>query len=475
MHEGHSGEEFRDSISTVSTQGKRVWIYPKKPSGHFYTARTIVSWFLLAFLFAAPFIKVNGHPLILLNVLSREFILFGLAFGPHDFYIFVLAFIALIIFIVLFTAVYGRVFCGWACPQTIFLEMVFRKIEYFIEGDASKQRALNAAPWSTGKVIKKTTKHCIFWALSFIIANVFLAYIIGSDALLQIIREPVARHLTGFIAINIFTGLFYFVFASFREQACTIVCPYGRLQGVLLDQNSLVVAYDYVRGEPRGKIRKDEEKKSGDCIDCGLCVDVCPTGIDIRNGIQLECVNCTACIDACDEVMDKVKRPRGLVRYDSLNGIREQKRFRITPRIISYTLVLTALLGLLIYLLLTRSDYTVNILRTPGMLYQEQPGGKVSNIYNLYVINKTFDKAELALKVKNLPGEIKILGDELRLAPQEVFEGRFMILFNKKDLKKLNTKIDIGVYRNGNEIKSVQSSFFNHIEKDEKNTGGDTL
>jgi cytochrome c oxidase accessory protein FixG len=377
----------------------------------------------------------------------------------------VIGFIALIIFIVLFTAIYGRVFCGWVCPQTVFMEMVFRRIEYWLEGDAKHQRILNAAPWTGRKPLIKLSKYIIFWAVSFLIANIFLAYIIGSDGLLAIIQAPVQEHLGGFIAINIFTMLFYFVFASFREQACTIVCPYGRLQGVLLDKNSLVVAYDFPRGEPRGRLRRNEVRKGGDCVQCELCVDVCPTGIDIRNGIQLECVNCTACIDACDAVMDKIGKPRGLIRYDSLNGIINRVKFKVTPRIISYSAILAALLSLLVYLLLTRSDFTVNVLRTPGMLYQDQPGNKVSNIYNLYIINKTFDKAELTLRVTNMDAEVKILGRELALNPQEVYEGRFMIIAERAQLTTLNTKLDIGIYKGEKEVKTIKTSFLTHLEQ----------
>ncbi|MBI2417998.1 MAG: cytochrome c oxidase accessory protein CcoG [Ignavibacteriales bacterium] len=457
-------EQFRDSISTVSKQGKRVWIYPKKPSGRFYTARTVFSLFLIAFLVIIPFIKISGRPLVLLNVLERKFILFGLAFGPHDFYLFVLAFIALIVFVVLFTAIYGRVFCGWACPQTVFMEMVFRKIEYVIEGDANKQRALDAQPWDGEKFLKRGGKLVVFYFLSFLVANLLLSFIIGVDDLWKIINEPVAKHVWGFVSINVFTALFFFVFSYFREQACTIVCPYGRLQGVLLDKNSLVVAYDDVRGEPRGKMKKGEERTNGDCIDCHLCVDVCPTGIDIRNGIQLECVNCTACIDACDDVMDKIKKPRGLVRYDSLNGIKDRIRFKITPRIIVYSIILTLLLSIFTYLLATRTDFNVNILRTPGMLYQDQPNDMISNIYTINVVNKTFNDVQIAFKVKNMPAEIKILGEPVNLKGQAVYEGRFMIVLDRKKLDKMNVPLYVGVYQNGKEIKTVKTSFLSHSD-----------
>jgi cytochrome c oxidase accessory protein FixG len=438
---------FRDQISTVTDEGKRVWIYPKKPSGRFYNARTIVSIILLAFLFGAPFLKVNGHQFMLFNVLERKFILFGIPFGPHDFHLFGLAMIAIIVSIFLFTVVYGRIFCGWICPQTIFMEMVFRKIEYWIEGDANKQRALDKMPMNAEKFIKKTSKQIIFFVISFIIANFFLSYIIGMDQLIVIVTDPITAHLGGLFAITVFSGIFYWVFSYFREQACTIVCPYGRLQGVMLDQNSIVIAYDNVRGEPRGKIRKNESRDDkGDCIDCNLCVDVCPTGIDIRHGTQLECVNCTACIDACDNVMDKINKPRGLIRYASKNEIDTQIRKIFTPRALGYTFVLILLLGLISFLLINRTEVELTILRTPGILFQEQPNNKISNLYDVKIINKTFDEFPVTLKLENIDGEIILIGNEnLLVEPQGIAEAKFLVILSKDDIKTMKTPIDISV------------------------------
>src|SRR5690606_5213797 len=311
--QGDKDQSFRDKVATVDKSGKRVWIYPHKPSGKLFNARTILSVIYLIVFFALPFIKYNGQPIFLLNIIERKFILFGQIFWPQDFFIFGLGMVVFIVFIALFTLVFGRVFCGWACPQTIFMEMVFRKFEYWIEGDAPRQKMLNKAPWNTEKIVKKFSKWIIFWLISFLIANTFLAYIIGIDELKKIITEPVSEHMGGFTAIVIFTSVFFFVYAWFREQVCTAVCPYGRMQGVLLDRDSIVVAYDYVRGEPRAKFKKNKERTQGDCIDCFQCVKVCPTGIDIRNGTQLECVNCTACIDACNHMMEAVGLPTGLI------------------------------------------------------------------------------------------------------------------------------------------------------------------
>ncbi len=453
-------ESFRDHLATVTQEGKRKWIYPKKPSGRFYNARTIVSIFLLAFLIIVPFIKINGHPFLLFDFVNRNFILFTVPFGPHDFHLFALAIIALAVFIILFTVIFGRIFCGWACPQTIFMEMVFRKIEYWIEGDFKDQIKLKQAPWTSSKIFKKTVKHVIFFVIAFFISNIFLSYIIGIDELKKIVTAPPSKHLAGFISMLAFSGVFYWIFSYFREQACTIVCPYGRLQGVLLDQDSIVIAYDNVRGEPRGKLKKNEQRENqGDCIDCYLCVDVCPTGIDIRNGIQLECVNCTACIDACDAVMDKIDRPRGLIRYDSLRGIEKKQKFKFTPRMALYSTILVLLISVLSYLLVTRSDFSINILRTPGLLYQAQPNDKFSNIYDLNIINKTFNSAPIELKLNDVDGEIKLLGDELNLKPQEKRDSKFLLILPKTAITKMNTPITISVYSNNKLLKEVSTSF----------------
>ena len=257
-------EAYRDKVATVDDRGKRVWIYPKKPSGRYYNARKWVSYVLLVILFGLPFIEVGGQPLVLFNILERKFILFGMLFMPQDFHLFVLAMLTFIVFIVLFTVVWGRIFCGWVCPQTIFMEMVFRRIEYWIEGDANAQRRLNKAPWTTDKIVKKTAKQVIFFTISVLIANVFLAYIISMDEVLRIAREPISQNWEGFVAMILFSGAFYFVFSYLREQVCIAVCPYGRLQGVMLDNNSIVVHYDHVRGEPRGKMQKKHTARKPD-------------------------------------------------------------------------------------------------------------------------------------------------------------------------------------------------------------------
>jgi len=450
-------EKFRDSVSTIDKEGKRVWVFPRMPKGKLYRWRTAVSVFLLALLFGIPFIKINGQPLLLLNILERKFVVFGMPFWPQDFYIFMVATLTIVVFVVLFTVVFGRIWCGWACPQTIFMEMVFRRIEYLIEGDAREQRRLNEAPMSAEKFFKKTLKHGIFFALSVILANTFLAYIIGIDELKELITSSPAEHLTGFIVMLLFSAVFYWIYAFFREQICTMVCPYGRLQGVLLDKKTIVVAYDFLRGEPRGKSKKAES--TGDCIDCNMCVDVCPTGIDIRNGTQLECVNCTACIDACNSVMDKVKKPRGLIRYDSYEGIEKGTKLTLSARIVGYSAILLILLTALILLFTNRSVLDATVLRTPGVLFQELPDGRLSNLYNIKVVNKTFDEKPIELKMLSPVGEIEIIGGSLTAPPGSLCESSFFIKLDKKFVPFRVTPVVIAVMSEGVVLEEIKSSF----------------
>ncbi|WP_236980346.1 cytochrome c oxidase accessory protein CcoG [Membranihabitans maritimus] len=462
MEKMTGNDDFRDHLSNVDSSGRRVWMYPLKPQGLYTKYRKYVSVFLLAFLILTPFIKINGRPLLMFNILEGKFIIFGSIFWPQDFIVFGIAMMIGILFIALFTMVYGRVFCGWVCPQTIFMEMVFRRIEYWIEGSHTKQKLLNKRPWDRDKLYKKTLKHTIFLLISFGIANIFLSYIIGVDALWEIITDPVSQHLGGFVAILIFTLAFYGVFAFVREIVCTNICPYGRLQGVLLDSDSVVVAYDHQRGEPRGKFKKGQEREIGDCIDCGQCVQVCPTGIDIRHGTQLECVNCTACIDACDNIMDKVGLPRGLIRYDSENAISRNEKWHFTTRTKVYSFILVALIFVEGGLLLNRSNVSATVTRVAGQLYQVRDDDSVSNLYNIKLVNKTFDDIDnIILEPLNLDGDIEVVGNKkLNLPAEGITEGTFFLIVGNESVKPGKNKLEFKIVSGGEVLTKVSTSFF---------------
>jgi len=477
---------YRDSVATISKEGKRNFINPKQPKGKLYNLRTWFSIFYLIVFFTLPFIKVNGEPLLMINVLDRKFIIFGMVFWPQDFFIFGIGMLTFVVFVILFTVVFGRIFCGWACPQTIFMEMVFRKIEYWIDGDAAQQKQLDTMPWNGKKIVKRAFKFVVFFVISFIIANFFLAYLISMDELLGYVTNP-AAHVATLISLLIFTTVFFFVYWWFREQACIVVCPYGRLQGVLLDKNSIVVAYDRLRGEPRGKHSKQQKaveedctctdckgngsckdltakfeavKPQGDCIDCLACVRVCPTGIDIRNGTQLECVNCTACIDACDAIMIGIDKPVGLIRYASENSIIQRMRLKLTSRIKAYIAVLILLLTLLVFLLVSRTDLDARLMRTAGMTYNTLPDGRITNLYNLELANKTHKDIPFTLKIENIDGEIEYVGSSSFIVKKEDFSHlQFILKLGKKDIKGWETLIEIGMYENGKKIKTFTAEF----------------
>ena len=485
-------EIFRDSVATISKEGKRNFIHPKKPNGRFYNLRTYFSIFYLIVFFTLPFIKVNDEPLILLNVLERKFIIFGMIFWPQDFFIFGIGMLTFIVFVIVFTVAFGRIFCGWVCPQTIFMEMVFRKIEYWIDGDSSQQNLLKKMAWNAEKIRKRVTKIIIFFLISFIIANFFLAYLVGMDQLIDDITHP-AEHIGTLVSLLIFTTVFFLVYWWFREQACIVVCPYGRLQGVLLDKNSIVVAYDYVRGEPRGKLTKDKNPKTqdghdckctdckgdggckdviqkmeavqpvqahGDCIDCYACVKVCPTGIDIRNGTQLECVNCTACIDACDAIMTAVHKPTGLIKYASENSIKNAVQLTFTRRLKAYTAVLSLLIALLAFLLVSRSDLDARLMRTAGMTYTSLPDGRVSNLYNLKLANKTHKDIPIHIKLENIKGEIVLINSKNSIVKKEDYTTlQFLVNLDRSVLKSWKTQLEIGLYDSTQKLKTIKAKF----------------
>ncbi|WP_035336577.1 cytochrome c oxidase accessory protein CcoG [Dokdonia sp. PRO95] len=460
-------DNFRDTMGTLDKEGKRAWVFPKKPSGKWYEYRKYVSYLLLAILLSSPFIKVGGNQLFMFNVLERRFNIFGYPFWPQDFHLFVIMMIIGVVFVILFTVAFGRIFCGWICPQTIFMEMVFRRIEYWIDGDRGKQIRLDKMPWNKEKIKKRVLKWTIFFIISFLIANVFLAYLIGSDQLIRYITDGPSKHVSTLVSLLIFTGVFYFIFAWFREQVCIIACPYGRLQGVLLDNKSIIVAYDHKRGEKeegRAKFKKNEDRPStgkGDCIDCFACVHVCPTGIDIRNGTQLECVNCTACIDACDHMMEAVDLPKGLIRYASEDNIEKKAPFKFTPRLKGYVAVLGILTAVLIGMLFLRNDVEARILRLPGQLYEHKDNNMISNVYTFKLVNKTVEEIEdVHFELRSHKGTIEVVsGNEFSVDPQGLAEGTLFIEINASGIKSDKERLEIEVYSGDQLIETTTTAF----------------
>ena len=459
-------EDYRDHLTTADKDGHRRWLYPKKPSGYWYEHRTHLSWLLIAVMFAGPWIRINGNPLLLINIVERRFSILGQIFWPQDTLIFAVAVLVFFAGIMIFTTAFGRLWCGWTCPQTVMMEMVFRKLEYLIEGDAAEQRALDAAPWTAKKFAKKVLKHTVFFGASFIIGNTLLAYIIGSDQLLHIQFDDPRNHLVGLTFMTLFSLLFYAIFARFREQACTFICPYGRFQSALLDENTLLVAYDNARGETRAPLHRDEtfdQRKAegkGDCVNCRACVAVCPTGIDIRNGVQMECVNCTACIDACDTIMDKVGQPRGLIRFASLNNIAHGTPQRFTPRMALYAAVLTGLITLFLYLVFTRCDVETTLLRAPGSLFQVTADGNIENLYTVKVVNKTMHDIPVELRLEGRPGKVRVMGSsDFTVPAAKLAQTSVLIELKSKQLDGASTKLKLGVYSQGKLLETIHTAF----------------
>ena len=457
-------ETFRDSVATIEQTGSRKWVYPKKPKGKFTNYRDIVTFILLAIFFITPFLKINGNALLKINIIDREFFIFGQPFYPQDFFILALGAITSLVFIILFTVIFGRIFCGWICPQTIFMEGVFRKIEFWIEGDRNKQIRLASQPWNAEKIWKKGLKWSVYVVISLIITHWMFMYIVGVEDTLKIMKGGPVEYPTNFIVMVIFTGLFYFVFAWFREQVCTLVCPYGRLQGVLIDKETVNVFYDYKRGENRAKWRKGEDRKAagkGDCIDCNQCVVVCPTGIDIRNGQQLECINCTICIDACDEVMEKTGLPKGLIRYATQDEIEKGDKFKFTNRMKAYSVVLLALIGLLGYILNNRGGLEAKFIKPAGSTFFIKDD-KINNTYNYTLLNKTNEDKVVSFKIIT-PANGTIIfssGNTVLMKRDKLIKGTINISFPSKEIKNPKQKLTIGVYDTKGKLLDTFDTYF---------------
>jgi cytochrome c oxidase accessory protein FixG len=370
--------------SSLNPNGKRNTVYPADVRGRFTRARRLVFLLLIGVYLALPWIPIAGHPAVFLDVVTRHFYLFGMTFNAQDFWLMTFLLTGGTFGLIYVTTLAGRVWCGWGCPQTVFLEAVYRRLERWIEGPAEKRKRRAQGPWTGEKVVRRVALHAAYLVVSALLAHVFLSYFVSLPALWRMVQREPSAHPEAFAVAAFLTGVLYFDFAWFREQFCVILCPYGRLQSVLLDQGSLVIGYDAARGEPRGKVR---QAGRGACVDCNRCVAVCPTGIDIRNGLQLDCIACTACIDACDEIMDKLGQPRGLIRYDSQNGLAGKKTKILRPRVFAYTALLLLGAAVATFAFGQRTEVEANLLRLPGAPFVVD-GERLRNAYELHLVNK---------------------------------------------------------------------------------------
>jgi cytochrome c oxidase accessory protein FixG len=398
---------IRESVTTIADDGSRVFLHPSDVSGRFTSWRRISGFLLIAIYVLLPWIPINGYPAVFLYVIDRRFHLFGLTFVAQDLWLafFLITGVGFTLFYV--TALAGRLWCGWTCPQTVFLEHVYRRVERWLEGDAQARRKLDAAPWSDpNKAVRRGLKQAIFLLISAVIAHVFLSYFVSIPELWGWMTSSPLEHWPAFVFMFLATGVLYFNFAWFREQLCIVICPYGRLQSALIDDDSLVIGYDEHRGEPRGPLKLEG---TGDCIDCNRCVQVCPTGIDIRQGLQMECIGCANCIDACDTIMDKIGRPRGLVRYDSLNGLSQKKRRILRPRVFLYTGLLLAGAAVLVFSLSTLKPARVLATRMQGAPYVLSDES-IRNQYNVRLQNKRNQEATFTLIGTTLPEGARTAG-----------------------------------------------------------------
>lgn len=410
-------------LSTLNADGSRRWLLPKPSTGRFWQRRRIVAYVLILIFTAIPYLKMNGKPLILLDLTTRHFTIFGQTFLPTDTLMLALLVLSVFLSIFILTALFGRVWCGWACPQTVYLEFVYRPIERLFEGTPGRAKK----GWFVGSPLARGLKYVAYFIVSCYLAHTFLAYFVGVDQLRDWVTRSPAEHPVPFAVMAVVTGLMMFDFTFFREQTCLVACPYGRMQSVLLDRNSLIVSYDRTRGEPRGRRAKAAADVAlpvlGDCIDCRMCVATCPTGIDIRNGLQMECVHCTQCIDACDGVMSKIGKPLGLVRYSSQAALAGEKPAAFRPRLVFYPALLAVVLGGLIYLLTHQAPLNVTILRARGGLFSLSDSGEmVGNQVKVKVVNRTDVPAPVGITTDGVPGAtVRLVEDaEVVLGPGEM-------------------------------------------------------
>ncbi len=402
-------------LSTLERDGRRRWIQPRLSTGKWWKRRRVVAYLLMVVFVAIPHLRISGKPLILLDIPARQFTILGRTFLPNDTLVLALFMLTVFVSIVLVTAIAGRAWCGWACPQTVYMEFLFRPIDRLFEGTRGK----GGKPRGRMSVAAQLARFAVYLLLSMFLAHTFLAYFVGTERLSQWVRSSPIEHPTAFLVMAATTGLMLFDFLFFREQLCTIACPYGRFQSVMLDRQSLIVGYDYVRGEPRKKGKRLGGERAGDCVDCHQCVVVCPTGIDIRAGLQMECINCTQCIDACDNVMDRVGLPRGLIRFSSQDALEQKPKHLVRPRTLIYPLVLAAVIGGLVFAVNEKSGFDARMIRGKGSPFTVVAGGKISNSMQIRLVNRTDQQQRYRLELETPQSAVLevIDPDALQLTP----------------------------------------------------------
>ncbi len=445
-----------DSVTTINPDGSHYKLHPADVSGKFTRARRIIGLALIIVYAALPWIPINGNPAVFLDTASRQFHLFGISLDVQDLWVlfFFISGLGFILFFV--TSLLGRIWCGWTCPYTVFLDHVYRAIERFVEGDAPARKKLDNAPLTVGKLFKRSVKHGLFILCSTLIAHIFISYFVSLRGLYGFIQAGPGEHSISFGAIAILTAILYFCFAWFREQFCVVMCPYGRIQSALSDDDTMVIGYDSRRGEPRGKA---DDPNSGDCIDCRRCVNVCPTGIDIRDGLQLECIGCAACIDACDEIMVKLDRPKGLVRYSSHNALNGIKTKIIRPRIFVYlTLMLLGTTAFAVTMYQKARPFNAQVNKMKGSPYQKDDTG-VRNIYQIHLSNKRNAATTFDISLADAPAWVSTSGTTegiilqakekktynlVVIAPAEKYDGTFkfkIVVTSRKDNTTVDNKV----------------------------------
>lgn len=406
-------------LPTLNEDGTRRWIRPKPAHGKYFARRRITAWVLMVVFFIIPYLRMNGKPIVLLDLPKRQFTLFGTTFLPTDTLLLMLLVASILITIFLLTALLGRVWCGWACPQTVYMEFLFRPIERWLEGGPSGSRILDSRGIRGQLSPRRLAKYAVYLVLALFLAHTFLAYFVGVEQLAVWVRRSPVQHPTSFAIMALVTGGIMFDFTFFREQTCLVACPYGRVQSALLDRQSLIVAYDVKRGEPRMK-GKTRPAGAGDCIDCGACTATCPTGIDIRDGLQMECIHCTQCADACDDIMARIGKPAGLIRYSSSAALAGERVKRLRPRVVLYPLALILTFGGFLYTLNTRSPADVTLLRGLGEPYVIEPDGRVANQVRVKIANRSLSDERYTIELSGVEGGRVIAPDN----PLRVAAGR---------------------------------------------------